>query len=378
MSMKVRFSRDSLMSRLQTVSRATAPRGAIQALSGILIAVEGEKADLAATDAQLAIQTQVDADVGQAGSVLVPGRLFADILRVVDNDDVNLEHSAEKKEVTITCGQARFQVKSLPVEDFPRLPDRSRDATVSISAAVFSQTVERVARAASRDETRPVLTGVLVSASGEGLRMVATDSYRLSVKETILDNALQEEFEANVPARALQEVSRIVRETGATEVSADARDNQIVFSVDGTLVSSRMIEGQFPNYQQLLPENYEHVLKLDKAEFLGVVRRVGLMAQRNAPLRLTFEKGSVAVSAQTADVGEGSETLPVSYEGERLEIGFNPLFLQEGLESVEGDELTLKLISPLRPGLLEADPADDDGERKDRFLYLIMPVRLNV
>lgn len=376
--MKVHFSRDTLTTKLQTVSRAAAPRGAIQALSGVLIAAEGEKADLAATDAQLAIQTQVEAKVSQPGSALVPGRLLADILRVVDKDEVNLEHSVERKELTITCGQARFQLRSLPVEDFPRLPERVEETTVSIPAAVFAQTVERVARAASRDETRPVLTGVLVSASAQELRMVATDSYRLSVKETALEDDLQEEFEANVPARALQEVGRIVRETGAEKVSAQSRDNQIVFGVDGTVVSSRMIEGQFPNYRQLLPDNFEHELRLDKAEFLAVVRRVGLMAQRNAPLRLAFEKGSVAVSAQTADVGEASESLPVSYDGERLEIGFNPQFLQDGLESIEGDELTLKLISPLRPGLLEAGSPEGEEERRGRFLYLIMPVRLNV
>jgi DNA polymerase-3 subunit beta len=173
-------------------------------------------------------------------------------------------------------------------------------------------------------------------------------------------------------------VGRIVRETSAEKVSAQSRDNQIVFGVDGTVVSSRMIEGQFPNYRQLLPDNFEHELRLDKAEFLAVVRRVGLMAQRNAPLRLAFEKGSVAVSAQTADVGEASESLPVSYDGEQLEIGFNPQFLQDGLESIEGDELTLKLISPLRPGLLEAGSPEGEEERRGRFLYLIMPVRLNV
>jgi DNA polymerase III subunit beta len=347
-------------------------------LSGVLIAAGEGKADLAATDAQLAIQTQVEADVGETGSVLVPGRLLADILRVVDKDEVNLEYSAEKKELRITSGQARFQVRSLPAEDFPRLPERIDESAVAISAQTFAQTVERVVKAASRDETRPVLTGVLVSASGRELRMVATDSYRLSVKETALESDLKEQFEANVPARALQEVSRIVRETGAEKVSAESRENQIVFGVDGTVVSSRMIEGQFPNYRQLLPETYEHELKLDKAEFLAVVRRVGLMAQRNAPLRLTFEKGSVAVSAQTADVGEASESLPVVYDGDRLEIGFNPQFLQDGIESIEGDELTLKLISPLRPGLLEAGSAEAEEERHGTFLYLIMPVRLNV
>jgi DNA polymerase-3 subunit beta len=138
-----------------------------------------------------------------------------------------------------------------------------------------------------------------------------------------------------------------------------------------------MIDGQFPNYQQLLPETYEQEIRLDRRELMGVVRRVSLMAQRNAPLRLKFEQGSLTVAAQTPDVGEASEATPIGYTGESLEIGFNPQFLQDGLETAEADELVLKLISPLRPGLIEAG-AGDDGEQAGSFLYLIMPVRLNV
>jgi DNA polymerase III subunit beta len=376
--MKLQFARNSLLSKLQTVSRASAPRAAVQSLAGVLISAQDGGVHLAATDAEIAIQSRVEANVEQPGSVLVAGRLLVEILRAFDAEDVRLEYSKEKGELEVSCGQAHFRLRSLPVEDFPRLPGKPEESSVAISAEAFAQTVERVARAASRDETRPVLTGVLVSVAGKDLRMVATDSYRLSVKETLLSDGSVEEFEANVPARALQEVSRIVKEGDAAEVSALARENQIVFGVGEVVVSSRMIEGQFPNYQQLLPETYEHEVRVEKAEFLAVVRRVGLMAQRNAPLRLRFEKGSVTVSAQTADVGEASESLPVSYDGEPLEIGFNPQFLQDGLESVEGQDLVLKLISPLRPGLLEAISSEGEGKEGDRFLYLIMPVRLNV
>jgi DNA polymerase-3 subunit beta len=239
---------------------------------------------------------------------------------------------------------------------------------------VFARTVERVARAASRDETRPVLTGVLVSVEEKTLRMVATDSYRLSVKETPLAEDVATPFEANVPARALQELTRVVADRGSEEVAAVMHDNQIVFAIDDVVLSSRMIDGQFPNYRQLLPETYEHEIELNRGEFSAIVRRISLMAQRNAPLRLAFEDGSVTVSAQTPDVGEASEALPVNYQGERLEIGFNPQFLQDGLEGVEGDDLRLRLISPLRPGLIEAAAGEEEG----KFLYLIMPVRLNV
>ena len=169
---------------------------------------------------------------------------------------------------------------------------------VKLSSAAFSETVGRVARAASRDETRPHLTGVLVSASERELRMVATDSYRLSVKETTLENALEGSIEANVPARALQEVTRIAAATGAEEVGVTTRQNQVVFEVGSVVLSSRLVEGRFPNYKQLLPETYEHELRVDGAELLAVVRRVSLLAQKNAPLRMAFKEGELEVSAR--------------------------------------------------------------------------------
>jgi DNA polymerase III subunit beta len=242
---------------------------------------------------------------------------------------------------------------------------------VTMPAEAFVQTVARVSRSASRDETRPILTGVLVSASGDELRMVATDSYRLSVKETKLDAPLETGFEANVPARALDELSRVAGQVGAETIEIGVRTNQVVFRVGGVVLSSRLIDGQFPNYRQLLPETYEHELHVPGEELAGVVRRISLMAQKNAPLRLSFTEGELTVSAQTPDVGEASEPLPVPFAGEPFEIGFNPEFLRDGLESVASGDVVLKLISPLRPGLIES--GDGSG-----FLYLIMPIRLNV
>jgi DNA polymerase-3 subunit beta len=233
------------------------------------------------------------------------------------------------------------------------------------------ETVLKVARSASRDETRPVLTGILVSASGEELRMVATDSYRLSVKETRLDAALDGSFEANVPARALQELTRIVQHSSAERIAVSLRSNQVVFEAGGVVLSSRLIDGQFPNVRQLLPEGWEHELRLDGTEISDVVRRISLLAQKNAPLRLSFAEGELTVSARTPDVGEARETVPVPFQGEPFEIGFNPEFLRDGLEALESSDVLLKLISPLRPGLIEA--ADGSG-----FQYLLMPIRLNV
>jgi DNA polymerase-3 subunit beta len=217
-----------------------------------------------------------------------------------------------------------------------------------------------------------VLTGILVSATGRELRMVATDSYRLSVKSAQLEQPVEGTLDANVPARALQELARLVQQAGSDHLSVGVGANQVVFEVDGATLSSRLIEGKFPDYAQLLPEAFEHELRMGGEELGEVVRRVSLLAQKNAPLRLAFAEGEVTVSAQTPDVGEASETLPAPFKGDPLEIGFNPDFVRDGLESAGAGDVVLKLISPLRPGLIES--AQDGGS----FLYLIMPIRLNV
>jgi DNA polymerase-3 subunit beta len=210
-----------------------------------------------------------------------------------------------------------------------------------------------------------VLTGILVRFEGEKLVMAATDSYRLAVKETSM-SAPGPELDAIVPARALAEVGRVAQ--GADELQLGVQENQVLFASDGVLLTTRRIEGQFPNYRQLLPEAFEYEVTVNRDELLDVVRRVAVLAQRNAPLRLRFAEGELTVSAQTQDVGEGKESLPAAFSGEPLEIGFNPDFLRDGVESADGDDLRLKLISPLRPAVLQ-------GEGDD-FSYLIMPIRL--
>jgi DNA polymerase-3 subunit beta len=208
--------------------------------------------------------------------------------------------------------------------------------------------------------------------------MVATDSYRLSVKTTRLETAVRAPIEANVPARALAELARIVQQSGAATIAIERGANQIIFSVEGAVLSSRLIDGQFPNYQLLLPDSAEHELRVDREELAEVVRRVSLMAQKNAPLRLAFSDGQVLVSAQTPDVGEAREALPVPFAGDPFEIGFNAEFLRDGLESVDSQEVVIKLTGPLRPGLIESADPPSAGAGGGEFVYLVMPIRLNV
>jgi len=366
---KLSTSSQELLAQLQTVARVASTRSAVQALSGVQVAVT-DVVELRATDMEVGLRVPLEANVERPGTVVLPARLLLDVVRQLPSGDVSVELRPAEQDVEVLAGPARFHLRTLRTEDFPRLPEPGGDEVVSMPAPAFVDTIARVSRSASRDETRPILTGILVSAQGQELRMVATDSYRLSVKETKLDESLPGGFEANVPARALEELGRLVRDD-VEAIAIGVRANQVVFQIGGVTLSSRLIDGQFPNYRQLLPDAYEHELTIDRAELLEVVRRISLMAQKNAPLRLSFTEGEVRISAQTPDVGEASEPLPVPFAGEPFEIGFNPDFLTAGLESAGSDQVVVKLISPLRPGLLEA--ADGSG-----FLYLIMPIRLNV
>jgi DNA polymerase-3 subunit beta len=335
-----------------------------------MISADAERPMLLATDMEVGLRVPLSGEILSPGAAVLPARLLLEVVRSLPADTVTLELRTAEQDVELISGPARFHLRTLRAEDFPRIPSPSPETRMTLPTRVFVDTATQVSRSASKDETRPVLTGVLISAGGQELRMVATDSYRLSVKQALLESPLDGSIEANVPARALQELARIAQPGEDAELAVSLGQNQVVFELGDIVLSSRLIDGQFPNYRQLLPESVEHELRLSSAEIANVVRRISLMAQKNAPLRLSFGEGELTVSAQTPDVGEASEALPVPFSGEPFEIGFNPEFLRDGLESVESEELVLKLISPLRPGLIESP---DGGE----FVYLIMPIRLN-
>lgn len=369
--MKLTTKREELVSKLSVVSRAVSTRAATQALSGVLLKAGEGELTLAATDLDLGLETTLEAQVEDAGTALLPGRLLAEVAKSLGDETVQIETREAEHDVEIRSGGSRFHLRVLAAEDFPKLPEPAEQPGLTLPAPALESSIELVARAASRDDMRPVLTGVFVVASGNELTMVATDSYRLAVKRTELESELDGELESNIPARALRELGRVLSSENVGATTITLLPNQAVFEAGTITLSTRLIDGQFPNFRQLLPESYEHDVRLPRDEFLQVTRRVSQLAQRNAPLRLSFAPGELTVAAETPDVGDARETMPASFEGEPLEIGFNPEFLKEGIESVGGEEVLLRLISPLRPGLLQPVEGDD-------FRYLVMPIRLNV
>jgi DNA polymerase-3 subunit beta len=363
-NIRVTVDRDELAAGLQLVSRAASARGTVQVLGGVGIRATEGLLELEATDMELSLRTTVQATVEGEGTLVVPAKLLGDIVRLLPAGEVTLAHKPEEGAATLESGSYSSRLNVFAAEDFPRLP--SVDVPLQeVEAPALLDTVQRVSRAASRDESRPVLTGILAQFEGSKLTMAATDSYRMSVKETELEGG-GPELEAIIPARALDELGRLA--AGAEKIQLGVNENHVIFGTGQAWLTTRRIDGQFPNVQQLRPESFEVQLEVNRAELLEAVRRAAVMAQRNTPLRLRFEEGELTISAQSQDVGETRESLALRYSGEPLEIGFNAEFLREGLESVTADEVKLELINPLRPGLISAEG--------DSFWYLIMPIRL--
>lgn len=365
--MLVNSPRDALAAALATAGRAASSRTTIPVLSHLLVRCDEAGVTVSATDMELSLRVPVpEATAAESGAVALP-RLSADIVRSLPPGDVTLTHRQGEAAATLKAGASRFSLNSLPAADFPELPPDEGSGLV-LPGAQVAEALERVTRAASRDETRPVLTGVLVRIAPEGITLVATDSYRLAVDEVALEEAPRIQAEAIVPARALGELARMASAKGVS-VEIVLGEAVALFRVGEVRLTSRLIDGQFPDFRQLVPQEFAHDLTFDRAELLAVLSRIGVLAQRSAPVRMAFAEGEVTFSTSSETLGEGRESLPVAFHGEPLEVGFNVEFLRAGVESIRDETVRLGLISPLRPGLLRGEG--------DAYRYLLMPIRLN-
>ena len=364
--MKFRAERDALLEAITTAGRAAATRGtALPALTGVRLEVAGDQLHLAGTDLDVTIQVQMQISNGDAGVCVIPARLATDIVRGLDPGAVSFE--VDENEARIAAGPTHYAVRVLPPEEFLRLPQPSGDA-VTLAASDFADALRQVVPAASRDEARPILTGVLMAAEAGGLRLVATDSYRLSVRDLPGTSVLQEGQTVLVPSRALSELNRVV--AGADQVTLRLASDEASFEVGSTRLTTRLIEGDFPNYRQLIPQSYPNRLIVGKEPFLNAIRRVKLLAKDATPIRLTLQGDGLELVAVTQDVGQARESLEAKYEGAEMVVAFNPEFLIDGVEAATGDEIQLDTLDALKPATVRST-------ENPNFLYLLMPVRVS-
>jgi DNA polymerase-3 subunit beta len=363
-NVKFRCDRDALSEALQTVQRGVSSRPGIPALTGVLLdAAEGGTLTLTTTDLEVSARLVIEVTVAEPGTVLVPARLLADTVKSLSDAPVEIE--TDQAQAQIRSAAFEGSLRLLPAEDFPTLQEPT-GTIVTCEAAAFAEAVGQVARAASRDEARPVLTGVLLEVSREGVTLVATDSYRLAVRDLVATSG--GEAKAIVPERAISEAGRAAAtdEKGSVEMLLD--DAQVSFKAGDLVLTSRLIEGEFPNYRQLLPDTYESRLEVSRQQLMEAVKRVGLLARDTTPVRMEFNALGVKLSSSSPDVGQAVEAVEARYEGEELTVAFNPHYLADGLAAATGETVKVEVRDGLKPGIVRGDD--------DAFTYLVMPVRL--
>ena len=363
--------------KLALVSRGVSARSTIQLLGGILLEAADGALRLSATDMEISVQTSSPAEVEEEGRVVIPARIFNDIVRSLPTGSFSLEHDDSEGAVRLAAGENEYRIRTYAADDFPQLPGFDAEAAFRMSGEVLVETVEKVSKSYSRDETRPVLTGILISFEENRVRMVTTDSYRLSIKETELaTTAFEGSREAIIPARAMQEVSRIFSGSEEEEVEVSLSENQALFRVGDVLFGTRLIDGNFPEYRRLLPTTFEREISVSREELMVTLRRVNLFAQRQTPpvpVSLSFSSGAVEVIVRNGEVGEAHERLEATSEDDFL-ISFNPGYLLDGVSAVDTEKVVFKLNEALKPGLIVPGENGGTGEEPD-FLYLIMPMR---
>lgn len=364
--MKLNISKNELLNALTIVSKATSNRPTIPILAGILIDVDKDAIHFYGTDLETSIQTTVTGLVEEPGRTVVSGKIFTDIIRALPDASVLLEKVGES--LVIKAQQSSFTIHTLDPEDFARFPDVEGIDEVSLPVEVVEDMVRKVGKAVSRDETRAVLTGILLQIDNTNIKMVATDSYRLAVVEKELDKPIiAEHFEALVPGRALDDVIKMARKGSTLDITLTS--NQVRFIFDQTVFITRRIEGNYPNYQNLLPDHYNTKVILSSAEIMEATKRVSLMALNNTALKLSVfvEDQTLMMTSSSHDYGQAEEALMAKIEGEDREISVNHGYLLDGLSVIGSDFVTLEIQESMKPGILRCE--------EENFIYLFMPVR---
>lgn len=363
--MKFRCERDTLVEALTTAGRAVSSRGGqLPVLSGLHLTLEGDTLKVTGSDLDLTITRELVVGGDEDGTAVIPSKLITDVVRALEGGAVELE--CKDLDVSIRGGRSDFSIRTIAADEFPDLAEPGGQA-VTLDAGSFVSALKQVVKAASSDDSRPILTGVLLASEDAGLRLVATDSYRLAVRDLPGASVLDAGQKVLVPSRALNEVARLV--DSADALTLRLGDSDATFEIEGLRVTTRLIDGDFPNYQGLIPEKNPNSLVVNRDALFDAVKRVRLMAQESTPVRLHMTGDGLELLAVTQDVGEAHETLDATYDGAELTVAFNAQFLLDGVEVSTTEEVRLETVDAQKPAVLRS------GEDQD-FLYLLMPVRV--
>lgn len=363
--MKFRCERDVLVDALGAAGRASTTRNVLPVLSGVRLALEGDALQITGSDLELTITVSIEVSGAGDGVVVLPAKLAADIVRHFEPGAIVVDATGDRPRVS--GGRSEFFLNAMPADEYPSRPE-SVGESVTLDAGDLAEGLRQVVKAASRDDSRPVLTGVLMTAEDEGLRLVSTDSYRLAVRDLPDAAVLRPGQKVLVPSRALDEVARIL--DSDSRVTLVLGENDVTFELGGLHVSTQLIQGDFPDYRKLIPTTRPPALVIGRQALMDALRRVKLMAAEHTPVRLTMQPGLIELRTVNTDLGEAVEELDAKYDGEELVVAFNPEYLLNGLEVTPGDEVSLESTDASKPAMLRGVDSGD-------FLYLLMPVRVS-
>jgi DNA polymerase-3 subunit beta len=353
--------REDLSNALQGVQRAVSSKSMMPALSGVLMETSQDSLRLHATDLEIYICKEIPVKVEEEGKILASGRLLSDIVRNIESDMVSLQ--GKEGDLEVSVGKYRSSLRTLPVEDFPVMPDKKEPILEKASMTKILDAVVQVAKAASKDDKRPILQGILMEIQGNSMNLVSTDSYRLAVTTISLDEGSLSEGSFIIPARAMQELTRWGSKEGVIEISRS--DGQIRFDAGSSLMLVREIEGKFPNWKQLIPENQKTKIKINRENVLSAIKRASIIG---TTVIIEVEEGGLRLSSENREVGRSDEAVEAAVEGDTMRIAFNAEFLTDGISGCSTEEVIITVEDPEKPGVIfgEGDP----------YKYLIMPIKI--
>jgi DNA polymerase III subunit beta len=362
--MKVKLSKDDLLVGIQTVQNVVSLKATLPILSNMLLETKKDTLRLNTTDLDIGISCEIPVNIIEDGAITIPAKRFSDIVRELPSGDVII-HARKNNQIEIEGQNCRIKLLGLPKEEFPKFPEFKDKEVVRIKQSDLKEMFKLTAFAVSHEESRYVLNGILMEVSQNIVRLVATDGRRLAKIEKSILQPVDKDVAVILPIKAIQEVNRNLKDDG--EVALSIGLNQVLFDVSGTLIATRIIEGDFPNYTQVIPKVTAPKINLKTTEFLAAIRRANLLATPDfQAVKFEVFKDKLVVSKSTPDIGESREEIPIQYTGTELVVGFNPQYMMDLLKNINDDTIDLELLGVDKPGVI----------RKENYLYLALPMRL--
>ena len=364
--MKLTINKEDILQGLQQVQPIVNSRTTLPILANVLLRADDKNLWLTTTDLEVSVQTTCAAKVAKKGSTTLPVRKLLSIIRELNANDVSIELD-DKHHALLECGASYFKIIGIAEDEFPPLPEFEAGKTYTLDQGVFKEMLRNSAYAASNDETRYILNGVLLSFKGDKLTVVATDGRRLALVEQEVEFPKDAEVDLVVPSKTIDELVKNLGDEGTLKIQAS--ENQISFEFDNVLVLSKLIDGTYPNFRQVIPASSEHRITLEREQLMDAVRRVALLtSDKSNSIRLTFDKNLLEISAVTPELGEARENIPIKYDGKQVAIAFNPDFVVAPLRQITSDEVFFEMTDELSPGIIKCDIP---------FLYVLMPMRIS-